>query len=83
MTGERPDQARADSTLVVIGIDEALGLLGVERSANRDQVRRAYLRLVKTASPERDPERFQRLRAAYDLVRTIAPPGKSIEDAAP
>jgi hypothetical protein len=34
----------------------------------RDELRRAYLRAVKAHSPERDPEGFQRVRAAYELL---------------
>jgi tetratricopeptide (TPR) repeat protein len=47
-------------------LDEALGELGVERGASPDEVRRAYLRLVKTRKPEEDPVGFRRLREAFE-----------------
>ena len=34
-----------------------------------DRVRRAYLRKVREHPPERDPDGFQRVRAAFDLLR--------------
>lgn len=53
-----------------LSFDDALLELGVEANASADEVRRAYLRLVKTRSPERDPMGFRRARAAYEVVRT-------------
>jgi len=47
-------------------LDEAHRELGVERGASPDEVRRAYLRLVKTRKPEADPVGFRRLREAYE-----------------
>jgi hypothetical protein len=53
---------------------EALRELGVERGANPDEIRRAYLRGVKAHRPEVDPEGFQRLRAAYERLTETVPP---------
>jgi hypothetical protein len=47
----------------------ACELLGVSGDADRDQLRRAYLRLVKRHPPDRDREQFLRIRTAYDLLR--------------
>lgn len=47
-------------------LDEALRELGLERGASPDEVRRAYLRRVKTHKPEADPTGFRRLREAYE-----------------
>lgn len=52
--------------------DEARKLLGVELGADKSTVRRAYLRLLKVHKPETDPEGFQRLREAYELLEEIA-----------
>jgi len=52
-------------------LDEARVLLGVDASTSADEVRRAYLRLVKQHRPEQDPTGFQRVREAYDLVRQL------------
>ncbi len=49
--------------------DQALERLGLELSASDEEVRRAYLRLLRGANPERDPAGFMALRAAYELVR--------------
>ncbi|HSJ04750.1 MAG TPA: J domain-containing protein [Verrucomicrobium sp.] len=44
--------------------------LGVEATAGDDEIRRAYLRSIQSHSPESDPEGFQVLHAAYELVKT-------------
>jgi hypothetical protein len=54
-------------------LDEARALLGVHADDDRTKVRRAYLRAIKEAPPERDPERFMLLREAYDLLRRQGP----------
>jgi curved DNA-binding protein CbpA len=45
-------------------------VLGVTRQADEAEVKRAYFRLVREFSPEKDPERFQEIRAAYEKVNT-------------
>jgi hypothetical protein len=52
-----------------VTLAEARVLLGVEANASVDDIRRAYLRLLKQCKPEADPEGFMRLRAAYDIVK--------------
>lgn len=52
--------------------DEAMALLGVDRDTSPDAVRRAYLRACRVYRPETDPAGFQRVRAAYDLLRSFA-----------
>lgn len=49
---------------------EARELLRIDEEATHDQVRRAYLRLVKVYKPERDPEGFRRLREAFERVES-------------
>jgi hypothetical protein len=51
-----------------VTLDEARSLLGVTPSATAPEIRRAYLRKVKEHSPERDPEGFTRVRAAYESL---------------
>jgi curved DNA-binding protein CbpA len=43
-------------------------VLGVTEDADDAEIRRQYLALVRTYPPDRAPERFQELRAAYDVL---------------
>ncbi|AGA24594.1 DnaJ domain-containing protein [Singulisphaera acidiphila] len=44
-------------------------ILGLERDADEAEIRQRYLALVREFSPDRAPERFAAIRAAYDEVR--------------
>lgn len=44
-------------------------VLGLPRHAGEEEIRRRYLELVRESPPDRDPERFAAVRAAYDAVR--------------
>ena len=43
-------------------------LLGVPRSADDATIRAAYLAAIRGCPPERDRERFERVRAAYESI---------------
>ena len=45
---------------------DPLHVLGVSASAGPDEIRRKYLELVRQHPPDRDPQRFAEIRAAYD-----------------
>jgi curved DNA-binding protein CbpA len=44
-------------------------VLGISRQANDTEIRQRYLALVREFPPDRTPERFAAIRAAYDEVR--------------
>src|SRR5215211_3588570 len=43
--------------------------LGLARDSDEAEIRRRYLELVREFPPDRAPERFAAIRAAYDEVR--------------
>ena len=43
-------------------------VLGVDEAADDAEVRRRYLALVRAFPPDREPERFQDCRAAYEAL---------------
>ena len=45
-------------------------VLGVADTADDDAIKKAYLQRVREYPPERNPERFQTIRAAYEAVKT-------------
>lgn len=45
-------------------------VLGVADTADDDAIKKAYLQRVREHPPERHPERFQAIRAAYEAVKT-------------
>jgi curved DNA-binding protein CbpA len=45
-------------------------VLGIERDASEAEIKRAYFTLVREHPPERDPDGFKRIRAAYEQLRT-------------
>ena len=51
-------------------IDDPYAVLGLDRTAKADDVRRAYLRLVRVHTPESNPEQFKQVRAAYETLRS-------------
>lgn len=44
--------------------------LGVNRTATDEEIHQAYLARIRECPPERDAERFQAARRAYELIRT-------------
>jgi len=44
-------------------------VLGVTRSATSAEIKQAYFALVRAHPPEREPETFKRIRAAYERLR--------------
>ena len=52
------------------GVTDPYTVLGLSRSADQGDLRATYFALVRQHSPEKDPETFKRIRAAYDKLRT-------------
>lgn len=50
---------------------EALRVLGITPEVGFKDARRAYLQLIKVHKPEQDPEGFQRVREAFELVGPV------------
>lgn len=63
-------------------------VLGVSQNAGESEVRARYLELVKQFPPEREPEKFREIRAAYEAVkdpmsiagRLLRAPGDSVPE---
>ncbi|QDU66597.1 J domain-containing protein [Engelhardtia mirabilis] len=49
--------------------DDPLGFFGLSSPLDQRELKRAYNRLVRRHKPERDPEGFQRIRAAFEQLR--------------
>jgi curved DNA-binding protein CbpA len=50
-------------------MNDAWNILGIAPDSNDEEIRAAYVRLVKEHPPDRSPEKFEQIRDAYDLVR--------------
>jgi hypothetical protein len=48
--------------------NDPYALLGVERQVDRQELRRAYVRLIRRFKPEHFPEQFRRIRDAYESI---------------
>jgi curved DNA-binding protein CbpA len=46
--------------------------LGLDRRAGPEEIKRAYFQLVRQYPPEQAPEKFQEIRAAYEVLRHAA-----------
>lgn len=47
-------------------------VLGVSETASLDEIKRAYFTQVRAHPPERDPDGFKAIRAAYERLKTPA-----------
>jgi curved DNA-binding protein CbpA len=51
------------------GLTDPFSNLGVDENASDEEIKRRYLALVRAFPPDREPERFQVYRAAYEALR--------------
>ncbi len=49
-------------------IVDPFAVLALDHSATSEQIRTRYLELVRAHPPDRDPDRFAEIRAAYDAA---------------
>jgi curved DNA-binding protein CbpA len=52
-----------------VSTNDPFTILGVGEDAGDDEIKRRYLALVRAFPPDREPERFQAYRAAYEALR--------------
>jgi curved DNA-binding protein CbpA len=50
-------------------MEDAYSVLGLAPGSDDETIRRRYLELVRQYSPERHPDRFAAIRAAYEKLR--------------
>lgn len=53
--------------------ENAYEILGVTPASDEVAVRKRYLELVREFPPDKDPEKFAAIRAAYDALRDPLP----------
>ena len=47
--------------------------LGLNPGSSPEEVKKAYFRMVRKHSPEKDPEQFQKIREAYEALKDGPP----------
>lgn len=52
-----------------VQIMDPSGVLGVSQDATDEDIRAAYLLKVREYPPDRSPERFEKIRDAYEILR--------------
>lgn len=50
-------------------IQDPFAVLGVDDDAGDETIRQHYLALVRRFPPDREPDRFQEIRRAYEAIR--------------
>ena len=45
-------------------------ILEIPKSATQEEIKKAYFGLIKKYPPEKEPEKFKTIRAAYDSLKT-------------
>jgi len=46
-------------------------VLGINKNASSEEVKKSYFGLIRKHSPEKDPEGFKRIRLAYESLRDL------------
>ena len=45
-------------------------ILELDLNANDEEIRKRYLKLIKSNTPEKNPDRFQKITNAYEQIKT-------------
>lgn len=46
-------------------------VLGVSRGAGQNEIKKAYFKLIRQYSPEKNPEQFREIREAYECLKNV------------
>ena len=63
MSGNRHDTGRGRGEEF-----DPLAVLGLDHDAGAEEIRAAYLRLIREHPPDKEPDAFERIRDAHDLL---------------
>ncbi len=44
-------------------------ILGLETTATKQEIKKAYFRLIRTYTPEKSPEKFKEIKVAYEYLQ--------------
>jgi hypothetical protein len=55
-------------------------LLGVSRTVSKQDLRKAYLKLIRAYKPEHHPDEFQKIRQAYETLQPLAGQSDAFRD---
>ena len=58
------------SPMKPLSTTDPYSVLGLDRKATQAQIKAAYFKQVRTYSPEREPDMFKKIRAAYEQLQT-------------
>jgi curved DNA-binding protein CbpA len=70
MTEDNPPERNAPTRQPNLTSSDPYAVLGLERRASLNEVKRAYFSLVRQYSPETNPQAFKLIRAAYEKLNS-------------
>ena len=69
-TPEQPERRPAFTRQPILHSADPYAVLGLDRRATPEEIKRAYFELVRQYSPETNPEAFKQIRAAYEKLNS-------------
>jgi curved DNA-binding protein CbpA len=70
MTKEDKGSARTQERKPDLQASDPYAVLGLAKTANQTEIKRAYFALIRQHPPESDAENFKLVRAAYEKLKT-------------